>query len=202
MQHAFDVVGVVALLEQRERDASRPATRRRDGRFRELRLGPLRVRGLHVVGEPAQVARVDRRHVAPHRDHVGVRVFAREVELLEPPERAHDRRARAFALAEAEGRRRVGQGKLDAVGTAVEAVGEVAEEEERSGPEGREPERLGVAGAGVVAEGVDDRVGPGLDGERGRHGFSRRGRRGGSAAGTLIWGKSGIGPAAAPSGHR
>ena len=68
--------------------------------------------------------------------------------------------------------------ELDAIGAAVEAVGEMAEQEERSGPEGREPERLRVAGAGVVAERVDDRVGPGLDGERGGHGFSRRGRRG------------------------
>ena len=135
-----------------------------DRRLGELRLGPLRVREPAASrGQPPEVTRVHRRHVAPHRDRVGHRVFAREVELLEPAQRAHDRRARAVALAEAERVRRVGHGELDAVGVAVEAVGEVAEEEQRGGAEGREPERLDVAGPGVVPEGVDDRVGPGLD---------------------------------------
>ena len=49
-------------------------------------------------------------------------------------------------------------------GVTVEAVGEVAEQEQRGGAERRQPERLDVARAGVVAERVDQGVGPGLDG--------------------------------------
>src|SRR4051812_45029419 len=53
VEDALDVVGVVALLEQRERDTAGAAARRRERRFVTLRLGPLRMLRLHVGGESA-----------------------------------------------------------------------------------------------------------------------------------------------------
>jgi hypothetical protein len=142
-------------------------------RLRELLLGPLGVRALEVARESAQVACVHRRDVAPHRDGVGHRVLTGEVELGEAPQRAHDGRGAPLALAEAERVRRVDDGELDAVGIAVEAVGEVAQQQQGRGAQGREPELLDVARPGVVPEGVDDGVVPGLDQQRGGHGFLR-----------------------------
>ena len=49
------------------------------------------------------------------------------------------------------------------LGVAVEAVGEVPQQQQRRGAERREPKALAVEGAGVVAEGIDHRVGPGDD---------------------------------------
>ena len=68
VQHPLDVVGVVALLEQRERDAPGAAAGLGERRVVAAGLGPLRVRGLHVGGEAAEVTRADRRDDAPHRD--------------------------------------------------------------------------------------------------------------------------------------
>ena len=81
-------------------NATRRARRRAaaSGWLGELGLGPFGVRGLHVGREATQVPGVHRWHVAAHRDGVGVRVGAGEVELLEAPQRAHDRRARALAV--------------------------------------------------------------------------------------------------------
>ena len=59
-------------------------------------------------------------------------------------------------------------------GVAVEAVGEVAQQQHRGGAEGGQPEGLDVAGAGIVAEHVDDGVVPGLDGDGGGHGAPPR----------------------------
>ena len=116
VQRALDVVGVVTLLEQRERDPPGPATRLGERRLGELRLRPLRVRDLQLAREATEMTGVDRRDVATHRDGVGHRVLAGEVELREPPQRAHDRRRAAVALAEPERVRRVDDGELDAVG--------------------------------------------------------------------------------------
>ena len=69
------------------------------------------------------------------------------------------------AGAEPEGGRGVGDRELDAVGGALEAIGEVAHQQERGRPEGRQPERLGVPGAGVVAEHVEHGIGPGRHAE-------------------------------------
>ena len=168
VQHALDVVGIVALLEQCEGGAPGVAARGRERRFGELCLGPFRVRDLEVAREAPEVATVHRWDVATDGD-VAVAVVTREVELREPLERAHDRRAVAVALAEAEGRARFGDGELEAVGLTVEAVGQVAEEEQRGRTERRQPERLDVARAGVVPERVDQGVGPGLDGQGGGH---------------------------------
>ncbi len=150
VQHALDMVGIVALLEQREGGAPGVAARGGERRFGELCLGPFRVRDLEVAREAPEVATVHRWDVATDGD-VAVAVVTREVELREPLERAHDRRAVAVALAEAERRARVGDGELEAVGLAVEPVGQVAEQEQRGRAERRQPERLDVAGAGVVA---------------------------------------------------
>ena len=118
--------------------------------------------------QPAHVARVDRRQVAAHGHRVAP-VVAGEVELRQAVERAHDRRAVAVALPEPERLRRVGDGELDAAGVLVELAGEMAEQQHRGGSEGREPEGLDVGGAGIVAERVEQRVGPGLDRERRGH---------------------------------
>jgi hypothetical protein len=91
VQRPFDVVGIVALFEQRERDPSRPPPRFGEGCLGELLLGPLGVRALQVTRETPQVPRVHRRDVAAHGHRVGHRILAREVELREAPKRAHDR---------------------------------------------------------------------------------------------------------------
>ena len=173
VQRPLDVVGIVALFEQGERDTTSAPTRLRERRFGELLLRPLGVRALQVAGETTEVPRVHRWHVAPHRHGVGHRVFAREVELREASQRADDRRRAPFALAEAERVRRVDHGELDAVGVAVEAVGEVTQQEERGGAERREPELLDVARPRVVSQRVEDGIVPGLDEQRGGHGFLR-----------------------------
>src|SRR5687768_9474957 len=45
----------------------------------------------------------------------------------------------------------------------------MAQQQQGSGPDGGEPEGLRVERSGIVTHGVDDRVGPGLDGDGGRH---------------------------------
>jgi site-specific DNA recombinase len=133
VQRAFDVVGVVTLLQQREGHAPRAPPRLREGRFGELGFGPFRVRQLQVAREPTQVPGVHRWDVAAHGHGVGERVLAGEVELGETVEGAQERRAAAVALAEPEGVRSVAHGELDALRIPVEAVGEMAQEEERGG---------------------------------------------------------------------
>ena len=91
VQRPLDVVGVVALLEQRERDAPGAAARLGHRWFGQLLLGPFGVRALQLAREATEVPGVHRRDVAPHRDGVGHRVLAREVELGEAAQRAHDR---------------------------------------------------------------------------------------------------------------
>ena len=125
--------------------------------------------GLEWRGEPADVAAVHGRERAAHGDGLLV-LGVRELELPEAVEAADQRRAVAFAGAETECGGGVGDGELDALRRPLEAVGEVAHEQERSGAEGREPEGLGVPGAGVVAENVEYGVVPGSDAERGGHG--------------------------------
>jgi hypothetical protein len=127
VEHTLDVVGIVALLEQRERDTTCVAPGGRERWLGELRLGPLGVRDLDVGREPAQVTSVHRRDVPPHRD-VADAVVAREVELGEAGKRAHDRRAGAVTLTEAERVAGVGDRELETLGLTVEAVGEVPEE--------------------------------------------------------------------------
>src|SRR3954466_10010677 len=126
VQRPLDVVGMVALLEQGERDPTSASTRLRERCFGELLLRPLGVRALQVAWQTTEVPRVHRWHVAPYRDRVGHRVFAREVELRQASQRADDRRRAPVSLTEAESVRRVYDGELDAIGVAVEAVGEVA----------------------------------------------------------------------------
>ena len=161
-------------------NATRPRVASRGGErwLGELRLGPLGVGDLEVAREPAQVATVHGRDVATDRD-VAVPVVAREVELGEALEGAHDRRAGAVALAEPECVARVGDRELEALWLTVEAVGEVAEQQERGRAERGEPERLDVPRTRVVAQRVDQRVGPGLDGEGDGHGTPPGSARGG-----------------------
>ena len=62
------MVEVVALLEQRERDAPGAPSGRGERRFGELGFGPLRVRGLRVGGQPPDVPAVDGREVPADGD--------------------------------------------------------------------------------------------------------------------------------------
>jgi hypothetical protein len=132
VEYALDVVGIVALLEQGEGDPPRVAPRGGKRRLGELRFRPLGVRDLDVAREPAEVAAIHGRDVATYRD-IAVAVVAGEVELGETLERAHDRRTGAVALAEPQCVAGVGDRELETAGLTVEAIGEVPEEQERSG---------------------------------------------------------------------
>src|SRR5690606_30357202 len=66
---------------------------------------------------------------------------------------------------EAEGTGALVEVEVVALGLDVEAVDEQAQQPGGAGPEDAEPEPLDVDGAGVVADPVDDRVGPGRDAE-------------------------------------
>ena len=175
-QHALDVVGVIALLEEGERDLPGAPPRSCERRLGELRLRPFGVRDLEVRRQAAHVAAVDRRQVAADGDRAPP-VVAREVELRQPRECPDDRRAVAVALAETERLRRVGDGQLQAGGRLVEPRRQVAEQQHGCRPERREPERLDVERAGIVAQRVEQRIGPGCDRERGGHRFLPARRR-------------------------
>ena len=111
---------------------------------------------------------MDRRKRAPHRDR---RLVFRgsELELLQAREGLDERRAVALTRSETERRRSVGDRELHRVGGALEPVGEMAHQQQRGGPERREPERLRVPGAGIVPEHVEHGVGPGSDAESSGH---------------------------------
>ena len=65
---ALDVIGIVALLEQRERDASRTATR-----FRERRLGQREGTSSPIVRTLRRLEQFDLACEDPHSDMVAVR---------------------------------------------------------------------------------------------------------------------------------
>jgi hypothetical protein len=89
-EDVLDPSVVVALLEEREREATRAPSCIREGWLGEARLGPGGVLGLHGRGQAPEVATVRRRQVAPYRDRRSA-VAAGKVERLEPRERADDR---------------------------------------------------------------------------------------------------------------
>ncbi len=97
-----------------------------------------------------------------YEEHVFV-ARAREIEGREPEERAAQRRARRVSNPETEHPRRDRRINIETLGFALESVGDVPQEQHTCRSERREPEHLHVAAAGIVAERVDDRVGPGDD---------------------------------------
>src|SRR4051794_31304778 len=133
-QCVLDVVVTVALLEQRQREPACATTRRRHRRLVEARVGPLGVIDLEMRRQSADMALLYWREAAPHR-HRAAAVAARELELLEPAEGAHDRRAAAALLAEAERLRGDRDLELDGAGVAFEARDEVAQQQQGGGAE-------------------------------------------------------------------
>jgi hypothetical protein len=81
--------------------------------------------------------------------------------LLEAGEAADERRLLSLTRPEPEGGRGVGHRQVDALGISVEAVGQVAQEQQRGRPESGEPERLYVPTARIVPDRIEHRVGPG-----------------------------------------
>ena len=71
----------------------------------------------------------------------------------------------AAVESESDGCRRVGEVEVEAGGFGVEPVGESAQQPAGAGAEDAEPVLLGVGGAGIVAETVDEGVVPGFDSE-------------------------------------
>src|SRR5215218_7519124 len=100
------------------------------------------------------MAAVDGRQVAADGDRAPS-VVAREVELRQPRERPDDRRAVPVTLAEAERLRGVGDGQLNPGGRLVEPGRQVAEQQHCGRAQRREPERLHVQRAGIVAQRVE-----------------------------------------------
>ena len=84
----------------------------------------------------------------------------------------------ADALADAEAERAGGAGDVElvAVGVAVEAGDEAAQQPRGRRPEHPEPEQLDVGRAGIVAAPVDDRIEPGVDGDAARQRVDGGGR--------------------------
>ena len=131
-------------------NATRRARRRAAAsrRLGERGLGPLRVRGLHVGGEPAQVAPVHRRQVAPHRDRRRVgsaharsncsrRVSVRTIGELVPSRSPRPSAGDVSAT-----------GSSTPSGMRSKRSARCRKQQERGGPERREPERLDVAASG------------------------------------------------------
>ena len=119
---------------------------------------------------------MDRRERATDRDRDLV-LAAGEVELLEAHEAAHQRRVLAVAGTETERGSGVGDGELDARRIDLEAVGQMAQEQQRGRPERGQPERLGVPTSGVVPDDIEHGVGPGRHSDCDRHRVNLRSRQ-------------------------
>ena len=161
------VVGRVTLLEQRERDAT--------SRRRASAIGGSARRASAQAACSACTGAGRRRRL---RRWTGGRL-RRTATVVKPSLHASSKvRAAPTIGRSASSRpsrsprpsaRRVGDGELDAARVLVELRRKVPQEEQGSGPESRQPEPLDVARTRIVAHGVEDRVGPGLDGERRGH---------------------------------
>ena len=152
-------------------NATRRARRRAvaSGGSASRRLGPFGVRDLQVGGQPAHVATVDRRDVAAHGDRVGAvsRTRGRTARAGSGCARSAswcrsaDRGPSACDVSETVSSMPPGcgrSGRRGGAGAGAQwARGSGARTSRRSASAGR-------------SQGVDDRVGPGLDGERGGHG--------------------------------
>ena len=138
---------------------------------RGLARHPLAMARLHRDGETADVAAVDRREGPPYRDHFGF-VCVRELELLEAVEAAHERRLFAVTRPESERGGGVGDREREPARVLLESVREMAQQQQGRRPERRQPERLGIPGARVVAQRVEHRIRPGRDTDECRHGVS------------------------------
>ena len=100
-EDALGVIEVVALLEQRERDAPGSSTCFGVRRLGETSLRPSRVCRLEIRGQSVHVPTVERGHVAADGDRAPA-VGAGELERLEPHQAAYDGRAVSGPLTEAE----------------------------------------------------------------------------------------------------
>ena len=105
---------------------------------------------------------VQGRQAAAYVDDVVV-VGPRDTELEGAAQRALHGGVAAGGAAETERSPAFVEVECEAVGSMVERVADPAKEPNGAGAEHREPEPLDVLRSRVVAELIDDRVGPGVD---------------------------------------
>src|SRR5579872_3098651 len=84
-----------------------------------------------------------------------------------PVERPGEGGVAPLASPQSEGAGRVLQVQGESFGLGVEAGHHPAQQPRRRGADDAQPELLDVPGAGIVAQGVDDWIGPGGDGKSG-----------------------------------
>ena len=93
-------------------------------------------------------------------DHQAAAVLLRHAEQDGALQRVDERGAALALQLDAQAAGEVGHVELEPVRVGVEAVGQAPQQQRRRRAEDAEPEQLDVAGAGIVADRVDDRVGP------------------------------------------
>ena len=180
VQLALGGVVVLAQLDQGQGEGAGPLAHLLGVGVRQAAPQPLGVLAAQRFGEVLDLPPAERGQAAPDGERVG----ALEPRLAEGGE-ATDGVAERGHRSAAEPDRPPGRDhvEVEAVGLGVEAVGEVPEEPDGRWAEDAEPEALDVPRARVVAQGVDDRVDPGLDVQGGGqaaigHGGSSRRRSG------------------------
>ena len=119
------------------------------------------------VGSCDDLAVAERRDPAAHEQAVGV--VLRHAEEHRALERVHEGRPALALQLDAEAPGQVRDVELEAVRVRLEPVGQPAQQQRRRRAQHAEPEQLDVAGAGVVADRVDDRVRPGQHDHRRGH---------------------------------
>jgi len=150
----------------------------------ELVFLPRPVGLLEELGEAGLLRAGDRRDPLAHGEGGGV-LELRELEPHQPLDAADEGGVAAVALAETEALRGGAEVELEALRRRLERGDQVPQQEGGRRSEDAEPEGLDVGAAGVMADVVDDGVGPradreGLDrieGERDGHGGSQLARR-------------------------
>jgi hypothetical protein len=125
---------------------------------------PIFVLTLEVRGEAPSVTPRHGGHVPSHGEH-SAGVLEGKVELHQSLEAAKQRRVSPVAGPDPEGVRGGDRGESERliIDTLVEVVGEVSQQEVGGRTQGGEPEPLGVQRAGIVPEGIDDRIRPRSD---------------------------------------
>ena len=141
---------VWAMASARQRTCS--------GNVRRARAGPVDVGPLQVARQLLDLAVAERRD-AP-ADHQAAAVLLRHAEQHVRCSALTNAARRWPVQLDAQAAGQVGHVELEAVRLGVEAVGEAPQEQRRRRAEDAEPEQLDIAGAGVVADRVDDRDRP------------------------------------------
>jgi hypothetical protein len=178
-QLALGCLDVLTQLDVAEGETPAPASHLLDrGRVELLGL-PSLVGGAQGLRQPHDLAPVKRRQLAADSEHA-VGTGLGQVELTAPGQGPHERGMAPPSRSEAKGLGGLCQWQVIAGRCLLEASRQPPQEPRGGGPENSEPELLDVLRPGIVAEGINDAVGPGADSERRREG--RFGVRQGSRA--------------------